>query len=84
MAVGRPILLVGPPENHVVDIMREHDIGWHIMNGDVETAVSILREIAGMPASALEAKGLTAYDAMIARGGRESAIARMADIIEKV
>ena len=83
MAVGRPILLVGPPENHVVDIMREHDIGWHIMNGDVESAVSVLREIAGMPSSALEAKGLTAYDAMIARGGRESAIARVADVIEK-
>jgi hypothetical protein len=63
--------------------MREHDIGWHILNGDVESAVSVLREIASMPAAQLEAKGITAYDAMIARGGREAAIARVADVIER-
>lgn len=83
MAVGRPILLVGPPENHVVDIMREHEIGWHILNGDVDSAERVLREIAAMPSSELEAKGLTAYNAMVARGGREAAIARVADVIEK-
>jgi len=83
MAVGRPILLVGPPENHVVDIMREHDIGWHILNGDVDSAVSVLRQIAGLPESELESRGVTAYQAIVDRGGRHAAISRVADVIER-
>jgi glycosyltransferase involved in cell wall biosynthesis len=83
MAVGRPILLIGPPENHVADIMKDHDIGWHILNGDVASAVGVLREIASMPAPELECKGNAAYDAMVAHGGRHAAISRVADVIEK-
>ena len=83
MAVGRPILLVGPPQNHVADIMAEHDIGWHVRNGDVDGAVRILREIAEMPVEQLEAMGQRAYDAIVARGGRAAAVSRMADVIEK-
>ncbi|HEX6573623.1 MAG TPA: glycosyltransferase family 4 protein [Gemmatimonadaceae bacterium] len=82
MAVGRPILLVGPPENHVADIMAEHDIGWHVRHGDVDGAVRVLSEIASMPREALEEKGRRAYDAIVARGGRESAVARVADTME--
>ena len=83
MAVGRPILLVGPPQNHVADIMEEHDIGWHVRNGDVDGAVRVLREIAAMPAKQLEAMGQRAYDAIVARGGRSAAVSRVADVIEK-
>lgn len=84
MAVGRPILLVGPPENHVADIMAEHnDIGWHVLNGDVDGAVRVLREIASMPREELEAMGQRAYDAIVSRGGRLAAVSRMADVIEK-
>lgn len=83
MSVGRPILLVGPPENHVADIMAEHDIGWHILNGDVESAVGVLSEIASMPSAELESKGLRAYEAIVARGGRSAAISRVADVIER-
>ena len=83
MAVGRPILLVGPPQNHVADIMEEHDIGWHVRNGDVEGAVRVLREIAAMPVEQLEAMGQRAYDAIVARGGRSAAVSRVADVIEK-
>src|SRR4029079_18021629 len=83
MSVGRPILLVGPPENHVADIMAEHDIGWHILNGDVESALSVLRQVASMPLSELEAKGLRAYEAVAAEGGRAAAISRVADVIER-
>ena len=82
MAVGRPILLVGPPQNHVADIMAEHDIGWHVRHGDVDGAVRVLQEIASMPREELEAKGQRAYDAIVARGGRAAAVSRMTDVIE--
>lgn len=84
MAVGRPILLVGPPENHVAEIMKAHEIGWHVLNGDVDGAVRCLREIASMPASELEVRGVRAYQAIVDRGGRSAAISRVADVIEKV
>lgn len=82
MAVGRPILLVGPPENHVADILEEHDIGWHILHGDVDGAVRVLKEIASMPREALVAKGMLARSVMTARGGKAGSVARMADIVE--
>ena len=80
--MGRPILLVGPAENHVADIMAEHDIGWHVRHGDVDGAVRVLSEIASMSREALEEKGRRAYDAIVARGGREAAVARVADTME--
>jgi colanic acid biosynthesis glycosyl transferase WcaI len=83
MAVGRPILLVGPPENHVADILAEHDIGWHVQHGDVDAAVRILREIASMPRSDLVAKGMLARSVMTARGGKAGSVARMADVVEE-
>jgi hypothetical protein len=64
--------------------MAEHDdIGWHVLNGDVDGAVRVLREIALMPVEQLEAMGKRAYDAIVARGGRAAAVARVADVIEK-
>jgi colanic acid biosynthesis glycosyl transferase WcaI len=84
MAVGRPILLVGPPENHVADIMAQHDIGWHVRHGDVGGAVRVLEDIASMPREMLEEKGRRAYDAIVAGGGRQSAVARVADIMESL
>jgi glycosyltransferase involved in cell wall biosynthesis len=83
MAVGRPILLVGPPENHIADILAEHDIGWHVLHGDVDGAVRVLREIASMSKQELEAKGRLAREVMRARGGKAGSVARMADIVER-
>ena len=83
MAVGRPILLVGPPENHVADILAEHDIGWHVRHGDVDAAERVLLEIAAMPVEELEEKGRRAYDAIVAQGGRSAAVGRVADVMER-
>lgn len=82
MAVARPILLVGPPENHVADILEQHDIGWHILHGDVDGAVRVLKEIASTPREELVAKGMLAREVMTARGGKSGSVARMADIVE--
>ena len=84
MAVGRPILLVGPPQNHVADILAEHDIGWHVRHGDVDAAERVLLEIAAMPVEQLEEKGRRAYDAIVAQGGRSAAVGRVADVMERV
>lgn len=83
MALGRPILLVGPRENHVADIMAEADIGWHIPHGDVDRAVGVIRSIASLPESELVAKGMAGRDWIVRQGGKAGMVARMADVVER-
>lgn len=83
MAAGRPILLVGPDENHVADILTEHHIGWHVRHGDVEGAVAVLKGIAEMPREELEAMGRRAREVMVSRGGKTGSVARLCDVLER-
>jgi len=83
MAMGRPILLIGPDENHVADILAEHDIGWHVRHGDVEGTVAVLREIAAASPEVLEAKGRRAREVMTGRGGKAGSVARLCDVLER-
>ncbi len=82
MAVGRPILLVGPDENHVSDIIDKHSNGWQVRHGDVDEAVRVLREIASMSAGELAAMGKRGRDAIHATGGKAGAVGRVCDVIE--
>ncbi|HTU57066.1 MAG TPA: glycosyltransferase family 4 protein, partial [Polyangiales bacterium] len=38
MAVGRPILALGPQRSHIASLVREHQIGWHVEHGAVDAA----------------------------------------------
>ena len=49
MAVGRPIVYLGPKESHIGDILAEQDIGWQVDHGDV----------AGLKAAIAEARRLS-------------------------
>ncbi|MEO5903043.1 MAG: glycosyltransferase family 4 protein [Gemmatimonadaceae bacterium] len=82
MAMARPILLVGPDENHVSDIIDKHVNGWHVRQGDVDEAVRVLREIASMSAGELAAMGKRGRDAIHATGGKAGAVGRVCDVIE--
>ncbi|MDO8502311.1 MAG: glycosyltransferase family 4 protein [Gemmatimonadaceae bacterium] len=83
MAVARPILLVGPAENHVADILVGNDIGWHVRHGDVDGAERVLREIAAMPPAELRAKGRLAREVMLSRGGKAESVGRLCDVLER-
>ena len=47
MAVGKPVLYYGAPEGDVPALVRRHDLGWVIEQGDVAGLVRALREAAG-------------------------------------
>ena len=64
MAVGRPILLLGPDPCHASEIVQDNDVGWHIPNGDVDRAVEVLREIRATSPEALQAMGERAQAAV--------------------
>ena len=57
MAVGRPILYLGPRPSHVSRLIETFDIGWHVSHGDVEGAVRTLRAIADSSAADRQAMG---------------------------
>jgi hypothetical protein len=81
--VARPILLIGPDENHVADILDEYDIGWHVRHGDVDGAERILREIAGADPEVLREKGRRAREVVRGMGGKAGACGRLCDVLEK-
>jgi hypothetical protein len=83
MAVGRPILLVGPDENHVSDIIDEYHNGWHVRHGDVTGAEQLLRKIATLSAADLESMGKRGRDAIHATGGKHGAVGRVCDVLER-
>jgi glycosyltransferase involved in cell wall biosynthesis len=83
MAVGRPILLIGPDENHVSDIIDEHGNGWHVSHGDVNGAERLLREIAALSAAELESMGKRGRDAIHSSGGKRGAVGRVCDVLER-
>lgn len=45
MAIGRPILFVGPRPSHVTDVLEQAECGWHLDHGDVDGAVATIRQI---------------------------------------
>jgi len=83
MAVARPILLIGPDENHVSDIIDEYGNGWYVRHGDVPGAVKVLREIAAMSAADLVAMGKRGRDAIHSTGGKAGAVGRVCDVLER-
>jgi len=83
MAVARPILLLGPDPCHVSDLVREHDIGWHIRHGDVDGAVATLGAIADADAGTLAGKGARAREVVRSRLGKAQLCGRFCDVVER-
>ncbi len=82
LAVGRPILLIGPSESHVGDILREAEVGWQVDHGDVDGAVAVLRHLLGAPAEELAARGRLARDLVARRFSKASLCGTFCDIVE--
>lgn len=82
MAVARPILLFGPVENHVADILREERIGWHVAHGDVDGAIATLRRIRATPRIELEEMGHRAQRVVSDRLGRATLTHALCDVLE--
>ena len=60
MAVGRPILYLGPRPSHISDLLDGHAIGWHVPHGDVAAAVAAVGEIRAAGAEGRATRGRVA------------------------
>jgi colanic acid biosynthesis glycosyl transferase WcaI len=58
LAVARPVLLLGPEECHVGELVREHDIGWRVSDGDVDGPSSCSTESHAPPRPSSRPRGL--------------------------
>ena len=83
LAVGRPILLLGPEQSHVGEMIRNHDIGWRISHGDVDGAEAMLRRIADTPVAELAAKGTRARALVSTLLGKVELCGRFCDVVER-
>jgi colanic acid biosynthesis glycosyl transferase WcaI len=83
MAVGRPILYLGPRPSHVSLLIEAFGIGWHVSHGDLEGAVRTLRAIADTSAADRQAMGDRARAAIEREYSPATLCARLCDAIEQ-
>lgn len=83
MAVGRPILFLGPDKCHVSDILADCHCGWHIKHGDVEAAEQVLRQILRTSRDELAIKGKTAKQWTMNRFGDAPYCGEFCDVLER-
>jgi glycosyltransferase involved in cell wall biosynthesis len=82
MAVGRPILLIGPDPCHASEILKDHDVGWHVPNGDFDGLLRILRTIQETPREELAAMGRRAQEAAHRQFSKAVLCGRFCDVVE--
>ena len=83
MAVGRPILYLGPSPSHVSDILDAHGCGWHVAHGDVDGMRARIAAILDAPPAELARMGAAAQTALRASLSQDILLARMADHLER-
>lgn len=81
MALARPILLVGPPECHVSDIMHDRNIGIHIEHGDVEGAIAAIDRLRAMDPAERKKMGDAAAELVNEKFQQSQMINTFCDII---
>jgi colanic acid biosynthesis glycosyl transferase WcaI len=84
MAVGRPVILLGPEQCHAGDILAEHQIGWRIEHGDVEKAVEVIIEMASTSGGTLEELGNRAREISNSTFSKRRLLNDFCDVLEGV
>ncbi len=83
LAVGRPILFVGPEASHPADLIRHEGVGWCVPQGDTGGAVATIREIAEGGRPELEEKGRRALELARTRMSQQALCGAFCDLLEK-
>lgn len=84
MAVGRPILFLGPKPSHVSDLIDAHEIGWHVAHGDIDACERAIRAMRATAQDQLASMGDRAQRAMSQSLSEPILNGRMCDAVERV
>ena len=82
MGAGRPILLLGPRDCHVGQILDACDIGWQIDHDDVDGAVAMIRKLARTDRAVFEAMGGRGRQAVADQFNKDALCGRFCDVLE--
>jgi colanic acid biosynthesis glycosyl transferase WcaI len=82
MAVGRPVLTLGPRKSHLSELVERFKIGRQVEHGDVDGAVAALLDLANEPGEELAALGRRASEAIRSVFSREQLCGRFCDTVE--
>ena len=83
MAVGRPILLVGPDRCHISDIINEHGVGWQIRHGDVDGAIKLIDRMRRTAPDTLACMGQRARQVVQSRFSKQTLCDAFCNVIEQ-
>jgi glycosyltransferase involved in cell wall biosynthesis len=84
MAVGRPVLFLGPKPSHVSDLLDKYAIGWHVAHGDVDGCVRVLREIRSASRETLARMGDRAQRALVGQLSQDVICGRLCDAVTEL
>ncbi len=82
MAVGRPILLLGPRRSHIGGILDGHEIGWQVDHEDVEGAAAALRAMIRTDRQSLTTMGERARRAIGTSYSKGALCGAFCDVLE--
>lgn len=83
MAVGRPVLFLGPRPCHISDILEQHDIGWQVTHGDVPGTERTVRRIVASDPRILGEMGRRAQQVIGEHFSREALCSKFCDVLER-
>ncbi len=82
MAVGRPILYLGPHPSHVSDLLEENAIGWRVTHGDVEGMIAAIQAAVATDPGQRLAMGRLAHQVLHERLGQAILCGQFCDRLE--
>ena len=82
MAVGRPILYLGPRPSHISDLMDENPLGWQVRHGDIDGAVAALHEMLAADVTRRNEMGRRAQALVRDRFHRTVLLSQFCDLID--
>ena len=82
MAVRRPVLLVGPKESHVFNLIEEEEFGWRVDYDNVDRLVEVLDEMLETDPAEIRAKGEKARRILDERFSHDQVFGAVSDILE--
>jgi glycosyltransferase involved in cell wall biosynthesis len=81
MALGKPILALGPDASHLGDIVRESGGAWMHRHGDVDGVVETLERFVALPQAERDACGARAVACLRSRYRPATLLGQVCDII---
>jgi len=83
MAVGRPILFLGPKPSHVADILDQNPIGLHVPHGDADAAIGAIQAFLDLPAEQIRDMGEAAQRVLAERFTQAYLCGKFCDALER-